>query len=255
MYRDIIHVKAEKFEGPLDLLLTLIEKRKLYISDISLAKVADDFIKHIENARTESPSSEYPIAHTAHFIFIASTLLLIKSRSLLPTLELTPEEEGNIDELEKRLKLYQVYKDLSRALYEKSIRLRTYPAGEKTISTHALNTPLFAPHPYITKEALFEALERVLLTLPQKYEKKPQAQVHAVIRLEEIIDRLSERITHHLKTSFREFSGHGKAEKIHVVVSFLAVLELVKRGVLAASQEQLFGDIALESQRIETPHY
>src|SRR4051812_32375972 len=98
-------VKHEQFEGPLDLLLSLIEKRKLFINDISLAKVADDFINHIKNFE------QFPIGESANFILIASTLLLIKSKSLLPTLQLTEEEQGSIEDLETRLKIYQRIKD------------------------------------------------------------------------------------------------------------------------------------------------
>ena len=83
---DIFQIKTEAFEGPLDLLLALIEKRKLFISDISLAEVADDFIEYIKTF------DEFPVDMTANFILIASTLLLIKSKSLLPSMTLTSEE-------------------------------------------------------------------------------------------------------------------------------------------------------------------
>ena len=72
-------VKTEAFEGPLELLLNLIEKRKLFISDISLAQVADDYIEYINK------QEDFPMASTADFILVASTLVLIKSKSLLPT--------------------------------------------------------------------------------------------------------------------------------------------------------------------------
>jgi segregation and condensation protein A len=91
----IYKVKTETFEGPLDLLLSLIEKRKLFINDISLAKVADDYVSHIQSL------GNFPIADSANFILIASTLLLIKSKSLLPQLTLSEEEQTNVDDLEK----------------------------------------------------------------------------------------------------------------------------------------------------------
>ncbi|MEK7117749.1 MAG: segregation/condensation protein A, partial [Patescibacteria group bacterium] len=80
-------VKTGDFEGPLELLLELIEKRKLHINDVSLSQVADDFIAHIKSLE------EFPMNDSADFILIASTLLLIKSKSLLPTLELTEDEK------------------------------------------------------------------------------------------------------------------------------------------------------------------
>src|SRR3989338_7017919 len=107
------YVKTHIFEGPLDTLLSLVEKRKLFISDISLAQVADDYIAYIKSLE------DFPIADSAHFILIASTLVLIKSKSLLPTLTLSEEEEHNIEDLEKRLAEYQKYKELSRHLRER----------------------------------------------------------------------------------------------------------------------------------------
>src|SRR3989344_738418 len=101
-------VKTGSFQGPLDLLLDLIEKRKLPISEVSLAGVADDYITYVKTL------SEFPIAMSAHFILIASTLLLIKSKSLLPNLELSDEEKGGIEDLERRLRLYQRSRDLGR---------------------------------------------------------------------------------------------------------------------------------------------
>ncbi len=70
-------IKTDKFQGPLDVLLDLIEKRKLHINEISLAKIADDYVSHVNNL------GQFPIAESAQFILIASTLLLIKSKSLL----------------------------------------------------------------------------------------------------------------------------------------------------------------------------
>src|SRR3954463_13221764 len=94
-------VKVSQFEGPLDLLLNLIEKRKLFINEISLARIADDYIAYVQQL------GSFPIAESAQFILIASTLLLIKSKSLLPTLHFSLEEEASVEDLENRLKLYQ----------------------------------------------------------------------------------------------------------------------------------------------------
>ena len=97
-------VKVGEFEGPLELILDLIEKRKLHISDISLSQVADEFIEYIKSFE------EFPMSDSADFILVASTLLLIKSKSLLPNLPLTEEEQGSIEDLENRLSAYKKYK-------------------------------------------------------------------------------------------------------------------------------------------------
>ena len=94
-------VRVGEFEGPLELVLDLIEKRKMHISDVSLSQVADEFIEYIKSFE------EFPIADSADFILVASTLLLIKSKSLLPNLQLTEEEQGSIEDLENRLASYK----------------------------------------------------------------------------------------------------------------------------------------------------
>ena len=100
-------IKTEVFEGPLELLLDLVEKRKLFINEISLAQVADDYIAHLKQFE------KMPVDFVSNFLIVASTLILIKSKSLLPTLSLTEEETHDIDELERRLKEYQKIRELS----------------------------------------------------------------------------------------------------------------------------------------------
>src|SRR3989344_4796688 len=103
-------VKTTVFEGPLDLLLELVTKRKLFVNDVSLSEVTDDFILYLEK------HDEFPIGESAEFIVVASTLMLIKSRSLLPMIELSDEEEESIHDLENRLALYARVKTLAVGL-------------------------------------------------------------------------------------------------------------------------------------------
>ena len=98
-------VKTEVFEGPLELLIELVEKRKLLINDISLAAVTDEYMQRV------SAMQERSLPGTAQFVALAATLLLIKSKSLLPVLELTEEEEASIDDLQERLRQYQIVRD------------------------------------------------------------------------------------------------------------------------------------------------
>lgn len=236
-------VKQEQFEGPLDLLLSLIEKRKLFINDISLAKVTDDFIEHIKSFNS------FPLGESANFILIASTLLLIKSKSLLPTLTLTEEEEGNISNLETRLKIYQRIKDASVAIKElfgKDILFA--PAQSRPI------TPVFSPDPAMTIDSLRNAISEVIRNLPKK-ELLPKAIVRKVISLEETISHLADRIKNSLRMSFRDYSGMGKEEKVTIIVSFLAMLELVKQGIIHVNQEKTFDDIHMETKEVGVPRY
>ena len=239
-------IKTEVFEGPLDLLLFLVEKHKLFINDIALAKVTDDYIRHIEKFET------LPMGEAAQFILVASTLLLIKSRSLLPSLVLTEEEEEGIYDLETRLKIYKRIKDASehvRKLFGNEI---IFPMQARA------PTPVFSPHESMTLLSLAKAIKDIIHSLPKK-EAIPKAVVRKVVSLEDMIDNLTERITRSMRMSFKEFTGQltkeEKEEKVHVIVSFLALLELVKQGTIHVSQEATFGDIHMENKKIGVPRY
>jgi len=236
-------VKQLQFEGPLDLLLTLIEKRKLFINDISLAKVTDDFIDHIKSFE------QFPIGESANFILIASTLLLIKSRSLLPALSLTEEEQGSIEDLETRLKIYQRIKEASVHIKEMF--------GKDILFTPSQSRPavtVFSPDKNMTAPNIFQAICDVIKNLPKK-EILPKAIVRKVISLEETITHLTNRIKNSLRMSFKEYSNVGKEEKVNIIVSFLAMLELVKQGVIHVTQEKTFDDIHMETQEVGVPRY
>lgn len=236
-------VKTHIFEGPLDTLLALIEKRKLFINDISLAQVADDYIAYVKSLE------QFPIADSAHFILIASTLVLIKSKSLLPTLTLTEEEESSIEDLENRLKEYQKYKALSlhlKKMFGMNVEYLRLPSKEKII--------VFAPDKNTNVPKIYEVIKSVINQIPKK-EFVPKAVVQKVISLEEMMDNLSKRITQSMKMSFKEFAGVGKAEKVNVIVSFLAMLELVKQGIIQVRQDKDFHDIEIHTDTIGVPRY
>ncbi len=243
-------VKTAVFEGPLDLLLDLVEKRKLFVNDVSLAQVTDDFIKYIES------HEEFPLDESAEFILIASTLMLVKSRSLLPMLELTDEEEASIEDLEKRLVVYARIKELSleiRKIFGQKIIFEKSPSK---------NIPIvFSPDSKTNKEEIHSALMRVLESLPKK-ENLPKAVVKKMVSLEETIEKLADRISKGMKMNFKEFYGKdlqasGKLtyeNKVMIIVSFLAMLELVKRGTIRVSQES-GGEIEMESDIVGIPTY
>ncbi len=232
-------IKTEIFEGPLDLLLSLVEKRKLLINDISLATVTDDYLAYIERL------PHMTIASRAEFVLVASTLLLIKSASLLSTIELTEEESSSIEDLEMRLKILQLIKEGGE-----HIRLAF---GRETLFAAEGNSEhvkVFSPHKSITLDAVASSLASVIQRFP-KVEKLQKAVVKQVISLEEMMDRLSQKIKSSLSMSFRQFSGRGetvsKEQKVEVIVSFLAMLELVKQGMIDCMQDKLFEDIRMET--------
>ncbi len=237
------HIKTEQFEGPLELLLDLVEKRKLFINEISLARVADDYISHLKQFE------KLPVDFVSNFLIVASTLILIKSKSLLPTLSLTTEETQDIHELENRLKEYQRIRELSvyvKNMFGKNI---AFPKGQ-----HRIREAVFAPSEEIIPLTILAALREVILRFPKKI-SLPKVVVKKVISLEKMMEYLTERITRNLKMGFREFAGVGKEEKMNVVVSFLAMLELVKQGIIAVTQESHGADIQMETGVLDTPKY
>ena len=241
-------VEIEIFQGPLDLLLHLIEKRKLHISDVSLLKITDDYISYLKR------SEEFSIKNSVDFVLTASILMLIKSKSLLPTLDLTLEEEQSIDELEKRLKDYQEVKRLSIYVKERfGKKISFFRQPDKNIE------PVFTPDEKIKEENVFLAMKNILGNLPKKV-SSPKVFVEKVVSLEKMIEDLTERVKNSLSMSFKNFSGmkkdnFTKKDKINIVVSFLAMLELVKQGAIVAKQTCQFGDIDMQTQEINIPDY
>ncbi len=263
-FKHAFTIKTPVFEGPLDLLLNLIEKKKLFISDISLSKVTDEYIAHINDL------PEYSLKHRTQFILIASTLLLIKAKSLLPTLELTQEEEGDIKDLERRLRILDLMRKRALNVREMYGRSRIYPRGDMDETV-----VVFAPgkdiSPGITADgkedmskgqnSLRDAMWRVLNSLPKTVVEQ-KATVKKVISLEEMMDRLEDRINNAMKMTFSQFSnnksgdkGYDRAEKVNIILSFLAMLELVKQGAIDVRQESSFHEIEMERMEIGVPEY
>ncbi len=235
-------VKQEHFEGPLEVLLNLIEQRKLHINDIGLSKVTDDFLNYAKNF------PNFPIAESAQFAYVASTLLLIKSKALLPQLNLSREEEASIEDLQNRLKLLQRFRELSHHVKERFGASPAYLPLERKV------VPVFAPPKEMTPSFLRQAIRSVLASIP-KAEALAKVTVKKVISLEHMIENLKERITSALRMSFTEFSGAHKGERVNVIVGFLALLELVKDGLIQVTQREPHGDIMMETGNIEVPRY
>lgn len=237
-----LSIKTPVFEGPLELLLDLVERRKLLINDISLAEVTDEYMRQV------SLMQEQSLPHTTQFVQMAATLLLIKSKSLLPVLTLTEEEEEGIDDLEARLRLYQIYRDAGKDIQEK---FGTSILHERQFSPD--REPLFVTDRFTSLEALEGVIAELLSHLPFK-EVKPKVKVKPTITLEEMIGRLQSRIESQLRCSLRELIN-GSREKTHLIVGFLAVLESVKQGGVLVRQSGHFADIEIESERPKLPHY
>lgn len=226
---------TDAFQGPLETLLDLIEARKLPISEISLSSVCDAYLGYVEKL------PEMPLGETAQFILVASTLLLIKSRALLPTLELSEDERESVEELERRLKLYAVYRNAAKSLRKEWGRAPLFFA--KRAPERA---PIFSPAE-TSSTTLLTAARKLLNTLP-KPEAMLQAAVAPVLALEDVIVALKDRLTRAFKARFSDLTRG--ADKESLIVHFLAMLELVRHGGASVTQEKLFSDITIELEQV-----
>lgn len=235
-------IRTDSYEGPFELIIDLIEKRKLSVNDISISQVTDDYIQHVRGHGT------FPMEDAAQFIGVAATLLLIKSKSLIPDLELSSEEEEDVDELKRRLLHYEKVREAMRELSRVFGRTVMVPAGDR------VPEPMFAPSRDFTTAKLTEALAEAIAALEKEAEKLPEARVRPLVTIEEMMDTLLTRVQKAMTLSFSQFSGEAK-EKVEVIVSFLALLELVKEGAVAADQHESFSDIRITNTSTSVPRY
>lgn len=230
-------IRLEQFEGPLDLLLTLVERRELEITAVSLAAVADQYL---EQVRRLDP---LPADELVDFLFIAGKLLVIKSRALLPPERAAPdeEEEDPAEELARRLREYRSFKQAAAALGELEARgWRSYP---RAAPPPALPPAPLAPTP---PRLLLRALERLLLHAERRL---PAEEVEGVPPPQPTISEqvaLIERLLHErARVRFNEVIAAVRTRR-ELVVSFLALLEMLKRGQVDVTQTGLYGEIWIE---------
>jgi segregation and condensation protein A len=229
------------FEGPLDLLLNLIEKNQMEITSVSLVAVTDQFVAYLRTW------DEPPLPRLAEFVAMAARLLLIKSRSLLPR---QPRLEGAEDDdplddaeaLAQRLREYQLAREIARALRARELAgLQSFTRATRLVDADLLLT--WAPPKLVglNVNALAEVFKRVLTE--QRFaqpEQLPLPLVTVAEKIEEIERLLAERgrvtLEEALLTATSRFA---------VVVTFLAVLEMWHQGRLAVKQETLFGPVEI----------
>ena len=227
-------ITLEKFSGPLELLLSLVEEQKLSVNEISLSRVAEQYIAYLKSLEN------MPKEELAEFLVVASTLMLIKSRSLLPGLRLTEEEEIDVKELERRLKTYKFFKELSDHLKELSRQNKHLFGREAYVGMSAV----FFPPEGLTSAILKKILSEILETIPQK-EALPEESILKAISLEDKMAELKERLERFMQFTFDEFKKQSK-EKAEVIIGFLAMLELIKQGFMIFEQKKIFGNIELK---------
>jgi len=230
-------VKIEIYEGPMDLLLKLIEKQELDITRVSLAAITDQYLIHLRLIEEVRPEA------IVDFLVVAARLLLIKSRMLLPrppTLE-GEEEEDPGEQLARQLRMYKRFKEIAGLLRQKrESGLRAYPR--------------LVPPPQIQRRISLEGLSLadLLEAMKQALEAHPPeiAVNHVVapltIRVEDKIEYIMHLTRQRRRFSFQHFLGSASS-RMEIIVSFLAILELIKRRQIHVRQDQLFGEILISA--------
>lgn len=223
------------FEGPLDLLLHLIEHRQLDITRVSLAAVADQYLELI------SKPGAIALDALADYLIIAAKLILIKSRLLLPQPEtVTDEPEEDIGEaLARQLREYKMFKQAAAFLREREQKgLRTYPRLAPPPKPQPIEWKITG----VTTQDLAHALQRALRVRPAM----PQGTltVPLAVSIDQQIHAIANLTREQRRVSFSNLLATATT-RVEIIVTFLAVLELIKRQQIQAHQEGLFGEIIL----------
>jgi len=230
-------VQLEKFTGPMDLLLKLIEDKNLDITSIALSEVTANYISYLENIQ------EIRSEDLGDFLVIASTLILIKSKAILPTIELTPQEEKEILDLETRLTLYRFFKDTGLRLKD----LINHPPYLFSREPWLNQRREFLPPTNVDISKLNEALVKVLEQFKEEAPTLPEGEIRHIISLEERITQLIDRLTKHKGFKFSEVAD--KHDKIEVIITFLAILHLAKEKIINVKQDSPFGELHIKSNQ------
>ncbi len=224
-------IELDNFHGPLDLLLQLVEANELAITEISIASVAEQFLKYLHDVE------EYRPEELADFLVVATKLLLLKSHALLPYLHM--EEEEDPGELAAQLRMYKTYADATK-LIEAQIARATF-----LYPKNATQRPLgfFPPH-----ESSAAELRSYFVDVLKRLEpvvRIPKTALAKVVTLREKFCQIQELLEREAKLRFKELlsAAHDRAE---VVVTFLALLELVKQQAVCARQTDSFSEITIE---------
>jgi segregation and condensation protein A len=230
-------IRLDEFEGPLDLLLQLVERRRLPIAELSLVAVAEQYLDQVQALEAVQPDV------LSEFLAMAARLLLLKSRALLPAIA-PPEADGDdepesAEELLRRLEAYRAFKEVAEELRRLDAEGGgAYARGAQAPAENALPAPLQAIAPALLA-SLMAAIER-------RQTGGPAEEVAAPIRasVEERQRLLRSLLGTRRAIAWDDVAGTTVDE---IVATLLAVLEMVRRGELAIVQGVLFGPIRLEA--------
>jgi len=251
-------LKTDHFSGPLEKLLELIEGQKMDVSEISMAKVTDDFLKYLEkikNNEFDEVQKVEAIFHVdlrvlADFISVASKLIFLKSKYLLPGLALTEEEERDIKDLEGRLKIYQELKPALRHLakmWRESHRAYSRPYFLGRGGGLAAGQGVFYPGKNLALEALVGSLGRIFETI-KTFELETETIKEKIVTLEEKISEVLAMIQREGDMQFRRLSG--TETRADMIIAFLAILHLAREQIVLLEQLDNFADIVIRKNKV-----
>lgn len=234
----MLRAKISQFEGPLDLLLSLIEQRQLDITGIALAEVTEQFLQYIKNLEHQDPTT------LADYLSIAAKLLVIKSKAILPSLEIEAEEDDPGADLESKLLLYKQFKEIAKFLKRQDGKRQqswTRIAGfDEKIN--------FFPDPNIKSKELHFAILKILNEL-KELDSLPKAKIREAVSIQEKISQIQSQLEKQIETKLSDLLKNAK-NKDEVIITFLALLELIKQKIFTAHQEAIFDEVVIKKQEI-----
>lgn len=230
-------VSTEKFQGPLEVLLQMIEERKLAITEISLAEVTQHFLEYIKSLQNIDPGI------LVDFLSVASKLLIIKSRSLLPSLDEELDEQEEASDLAYQLIQYKKFKEVCK--YLRSIEAKG--ACSFARQDNSENFVHFYPDPSVDQSRLRACLIKLAKSL-EDIISLPKQIVKEVVSIAEKIRDIQNALTQRVELKLSE--ALKNKDRTETVVTFLALLELVKQRILTVEQEALFSDISIKRNQV-----
>ncbi len=223
----------EKFAGPLDLLLQLIEEKEMEITEVSISDVTEQFLEYMEEVEQLHPEE------LADFLVVATRLLLLKSHALMPYLML--EEDEDPGELAAQLKMYKRYVEAMEGI-EKMIDQKRFLYGRKPVRVE--QEVRFVPPEGVDADQMriffVDVLERL-----EPVVRIPKTAVQRVVSLREKLAQVQKMIEKGVKLHFKELMSES-GDREEVVVTFLALLELVKQRTITIQQDAHFADMTIE---------
>lgn len=233
----MIHFATEKFNGPLGLLLQLIEREEMDITEINLAKIADQYVVYLKDAKNINPEE------MSDFLVIAAKLLFIKSKALLPYLT-DDEDEQEIDDLKNQLRMYQDFVRASEKIADLIAQQNFLFIPDWSKNRRRLNLPSFAPPRRLDANRLHQEFLAIVKRCQVVEEPLVEKKLLRKVSIDEIISAIRIALKEGIKFSFSRLIESAQ-DKTEVIVSFLAVLELVKQREIVFEQLDLFSEIHL----------